>query len=155
MRLELLDMEEKDLPLVLEMEQICFKDPWTIEALNYEFHENPYSRQIVLKSIDDEMNETLIGFCIYWITFDSATICQIAIHPSYRRKHLGSSLLKEMLDDCFARRAEFVTLEVRKNNESAIEFYKHNGFEVVTIKPHYYNDGEDAYYMLRKVDITL
>ena len=155
MKLEVLDMEEKDLPLVLEMEQICFKDPWNIAALKYEFFDNPYSHQIVLKSIDEESNETLVGFCIYWVTFDSATICQIAVHPSFRRKHLGSYLLKEMLDECYAKRAEFVTLEVRKSNLSAIEFYKHNGFEIITTKPHYYNDGEDAYYMLRKVDIIL
>ena len=152
MGLEICNMEAHDLPLVLELENICFKDPWNIDALKHELEDNPYSYQIVLKMSNEE-SEIIVGFCVYWITFDSSTICQIAVHPSYRRKHLGTLLMNELLEECFAKRVQSITLEVRKSNETAIKFYEKCGFQIVTTKPHYYNDGEDAYYMVRKVDI--
>ena len=46
---------------------------------------------------------------------------------------------------------EFV-LEVRVSNYGAINLYKNFGYEVETIKKKYYRDGENAYYMIKKVN---
>jgi len=45
--------------------------------------------------------------------------------------------------------ASTITLEVRKSNIIAIDFYKKLGFEIVTIKKDYYTSPmEDGYYMM-------
>ena len=148
-------MEERDLPAVLEVENLCFKKPWEKKDFLYEMHENPYSNPWVLElGNTDESIVSVVGFCVYWQTFDSATICQIAVHPTLQRKQLGSVMMDEIITDCFAKRVQTLTLEVRKSNIKAINFYKKHGFEEIVIKPHYYDDGEDAIYMSRKVDIT-
>ena len=42
-----------------------------------------------------------------------------------------------------------ISLEVRVTNEPAIKFYEKIGFKKITIKEHYYDDGEDAIYMVK------
>jgi ribosomal-protein-alanine N-acetyltransferase len=92
-----------------------------------------------------------VGFCDYWETFDSATICQIAVHPYLQRKQLGSAMMDEIYNDCYAKKIRTLTLEVRTTNEKAINFYKKHGFKTETTKPHYYDNGDDAYYMILEV----
>ena len=46
---------------------------------------------------------------------------------------------------------ENVTLEVRESNQAAINLYKKNGYEEVVIKKHYYSNGENAIYMVKRL----
>lgn len=147
-------MEKKDLPSVLEIENLCFIHPWNKDQFLYEMEENPFSNPWVVElSSTSNDNVAIVGFCVYWQTFDSATLCQIAVHPEIQRRQLGSAMMDEIINDCYAKRVQTLTLEVRKSNTKAINFYLKHGFEQVTTKPNYYEDGEDAIYMTRRVDI--
>ena len=44
-----------------------------------------------------------------------------------------------------------ISLEVRKSNRSAQEFYRHLDFESSYLRPRYYPDGEAAVVMTRVV----
>lgn len=147
-------MERNDLPSVLEIENLCFTNPWTKEQFLYEMEENPYSNPWVVElSNTNSDNVAIVGFCVYWQTFDSATICQIAVHPEIQRRQLGSAMMDEIINDCYAKRVINLTLEVRASNTKAINFYLKHEFKKECVKPHYYEDGEDAIYMTRRVDI--
>jgi ribosomal-protein-alanine N-acetyltransferase len=145
--------EDKDLSAIKQIEQLCFHSGiWKEENIIYEMKENPVANFWVIEiSIDNEEGYRVVGFSDYWETFDSATICQIAIHPYLHHKQLGSALMDEIYNDCYAKKIRFITLEVRVSNTPAINFYKKHGFEIETVKPHYYDNGEDAYYMVLKV----
>ncbi len=139
----------KDFEQICEIEQACFVEPYTPEQLMYEFSENPLNQ--ILVAYDEDK---IVGFVDYMITFNSATISQIAVLPNYRKKGLGSKLLEEMeksfpkeIDDV----VETITLEVRESNINAISFYKKNGYENVVIKKHYYKNGENAVYMIKRL----
>lgn len=139
----------KDFEQIYEIEQACFVEPYTREQLMYEFSENPLNK--ILVAYDEDK---IVGFVDYMITFNSATISQIAVLPNYRKKGLGSKLLEEMeksfpkeIDDV----VETITLEVRESNINAISFYKKNGYENVVIKKHYYKNGENAVYMIKRL----
>ena len=144
---------DNDLPLIMQIEGLCFPHgAWKEENILYELHENPVSHFWVIElSLEDKNDYRVVGFCDYWETFDSATICQIAVHPYLQHKQLGSAMMDEIYNDCFAKKIQTITLEVRVRNIPAINFYKKHGFEIVTTKPHYYDNGEDAYYMILKV----
>ena len=43
------------------------------------------------------------------------------------------------------------TLEVRVSNTVAINLYKSFGYEIVTTRKRYYENGEDAYLMLKEL----
>ena len=44
-----------------------------------------------------------------------------------------------------------MTLEVRVSNYKAINFYKKHGFSTILTKEKYYENGEDAYYMMKGI----
>ena len=88
------------------------------------------------------------------ITFNSATISQIAVTKSYRHQGLALKLMAQMFLDLPKdgdEVVEFVTLEVRKSNVAAISLYKKCGFEIIVDKKAYYPDGEDALYMVKRM----
>ena len=144
---------DKDLPTIMQIEGLCFPHgAWKEENILYELHENPVSHFWVIElALNENDTYRVVGFCDYWETFDSATICQIAVHPYLQRKQLGTAMMDEIYNDCFAKKVQTITLEVRVGNLPAINFYKKQGFEIETTKPHYYDNGEDAYYMILKV----
>ena len=136
--------EEKDIPFILEIENECFVKPWGEKDIRYELNNNPVSVVYVL-----EENNMILGYLDFWITFDSATVAQIAIRKAYQGRHLADLLMKEMIDDCFAKKVINIALEVRVSNIKAINLYLKHGFKKIVVKPHYYENGEDAIYMVR------
>ena len=63
-----------DLKAIKEIEDESFLNPFKESDLRYEINGNPVSNFLVL-----EEGKEVIGFIDYWVTFDSATIDQIAI----------------------------------------------------------------------------
>ena len=144
---------DADIPAILELENLCFVAPWKKENIFYELHENPVSNVWVIELENKLQNiKSVVGFCDYWHTFDSATITQIAVHPELQHKQLGSAMIDEIINDCYAKKVQTLTLEVRANNTKAINFYLKHGFKKELVKPKYYDNGDDAIYMIRKVD---
>jgi len=147
------EARDQDLPIIMQIESLCFPNgAWKEENILYELHENPVSHFWVIElTLNEDEGYRVVGFCDYWETFDSATICQIAVHPYLQRRQLGTAMMDEIYNDCYAKRVKTITLEVRVSNEQAINFYKKQGFKIETTKPHYYDNGEDAYYMILEV----
>ena len=144
--IEIRDMQNSDLDRVLEIENLCFKAPWGKDDLYREINDNKLAVMSVV-TVDD----LVVGFCDYWNTFDSGTICQIAIHPNYQHQSLGSRLLEEVFKDARAKKVRTLTLEVRESNEKAINFYKKYGFKIALCKESYYSNGENAIYMMKEI----
>ena len=134
-----------DLEAIKEIEDESFINPFTKEDLLYEISQNPVSNFLVL-----EKDGLVVGFLDYWVTFDSATIDQIAVKKSERNKGFAKILLEKSINDLKELgEVSFFTLEVRASNEPAINLYKSFGFQKVTIKEKYYDDGEDAIYLIK------
>ena len=134
-----------DLEAIKEIEDESFINPFTKEDLLYEISQNPVSNFFVL-----EKDGLVVGFLDYWVTFDSATIDQIAVKKSERNQGFAKILLEKSINDLKELgEVSFFTLEVRASNEPAINLYKSFGFQKVTIKEKYYDDGEDAIYMIK------
>ncbi|MCQ2815173.1 MAG: ribosomal protein S18-alanine N-acetyltransferase [Bacilli bacterium] len=154
--MELLNIEVRpmtitDMPSVMEIENLCFKHPWGEQDILYELNENPVSHVWVIE-LSQNGQKAICGFCDYWETFDSATICQIAVHPKIQRHQLGNAMMDEIINDCYIKKIKNITLEVRASNEKAINFYKRHGFCTEIVKKSYYSDGEDALYMIKKME---
>ena len=79
---------------------------------------------------------------------DEAHITTFAIHPAWRRQHIGERLLLAFLDLAVDRGAHEATLEVRLSNLAARRLYEKYGFRPVGLRPRYYSDdNEDALIM--------
>ena len=90
--------------------------------------------------------EIIIGVIIYTEPYDRIEIDYIAVSEEYKNKGIGSELLKAIENINIKN----ITLEVRKTNKIAIEFYKKNGYKVVAIRKNYYSD-EDGYLMIKEI----
>lgn len=132
-----------DIDSILEIES-SFKNPYTKKDLLYELNENECSKFLIY----EEVNK-IIGFIIFVITFDSASILQIATRKDNLRKGVASKLLEKSFEIIKENNCEFYTLEVRSSNLPAINLYEKYGFNKITIKPNYYKDGEDAIYYVK------
>ena len=150
---EIRPMLDSDLPQVMEIENQCFLHPWKDKDILYELHENPVSNVWVIEYSNASLGlKYVVGFVDYWVTFDSGTICQIAVHPDIQRSGVGSQLMEEVIKDARAKKVNTLTLEVRESNEKAIKFYTKHGFKITLKKPQYYSNGEDALYMVLEVN---
>lgn len=140
---------KSDFEAVLAIENECFKEPYSRSELEYEFNENPVNKIIVA-----EHDGRVIGFIDYLITFNSATIMQVAVTKNYRSIGIGTQLLEEM-ENSFPKEiedmVETVTLEVRVSNKAATNMYVKNGYKIVVVKSKYYKDGENAIYMVKRL----
>lgn len=141
--------KQEDFEQVLEIENECFKQPYSRKELEYEFNENPVNKIIVAES-----EGKIVGFIDFLITFNSSTIMQVAVTKEFRGQGIATQLLSEMehsfpkeIDDL----VETITLEVRESNEAAKALYLKNGYELVVVKKNYYKDGENALYMLKRL----
>lgn len=147
MSLSIRKAQKTDAEQIEVLEQEAFPTSyWPLKQIEYELTTNPVA--ILLVVLDEDK---VVGYLDFDITFDSATICRIAVRKDYRKKGIASSLLLAM-ENVLGKQPDkvsFITLEVRVSNVEARKLYQKMKYEEVTIKKKYYDDGEDAVYMVR------
>ena len=75
-------------------------------------------------------------------------ITTIAVHPEYRRLHIGERLLVHDIIEAKKVGANCLTLEVRESNRAAQNLYGKYGFKSLGVRRHYYQDNnEDAFVL--------
>ncbi len=98
-----------------------------------------------------EVNGHPIGFLAAVISSDGqARILMFAVSSGWRRQGIGRQMMDAFIQSCVMRGIRRIELEVRVSNEEAIRFYKRYGFELTTVLPKFYTDGEDGYKMLKQ-----
>ena len=143
-------MSVEDIPGVLVIENVSFPTPWSESAFRYELLENPYASLFVAKTRD---TAEVIAFACAWIVDQEMKINNIAVHPEYRTRGVGTRFLKFLLEYAASQGCREVTLEVRPSNEVALHLYQQAGFVPVGRRKQYYTDThEDAIVMWRRIE---
>lgn len=138
-------MVEKDLPSVMEIENISYPNPWHLSSFKGEIDNRPISNPYV---VIYRPLEKIIGYIIYWHIRNEVQISNIAISPDYRQMGVGEGVLRKVLVEMRHKEAEFVFLEVRPSNLTARCLYEKMGFTILGLRKGYYrNPSEDAIVM--------
>ena len=102
-----------------------------------------------------------VGYLIAMLTLDSADILNIGIDPDFKRQGYGTSLLNHLIEELRKRDIGEILLEVRAGNKPAIQFYKRQGFEEISVRKNYYmknsknqSHREDGIIMSIKIPST-
>jgi ribosomal-protein-alanine N-acetyltransferase len=133
-----------DLDAILELEALCFQDPWSDEALLAELRPHRRRRPLVV-----EVDGRVRGVALVWHVADELHLVSLGIHPEYRRRGLATRLLHELCRYGRRHAVRLITLEVREHNEGARRFYLRHGFMEVARRRGYYPDtSEDALVLL-------
>lgn len=135
-------MRAEDIPLIMEIERLCFRTPWHENAFYNELYHQPACYLVA------KVGGKVVGYGGMWVIMDEAHITTLAVHPHFRRQHIGEKLLLALLEQAIARRARHATLEVRESNLAAQRLYTKYGFYTVAVRKGYYADtGENALIM--------
>ena len=142
------EMEERDIPAVLEIQNATHFENWDEKTLQ-KFLLKTYTFAFVAEAPDSAGNWKLAGYAVFSLAADEAELLAISTAPEFLRKGVATEIFaegEEALADAGARN---FYLEVREHNESAIAFYRNLGFEKNGERGGYYFDGENAVLMTR------
>lgn len=142
--MKIVPMKEQHLDALAQLEQICFSNPWSREALGEELS-NPAA--VFLVSVEED---TVLGYAGMHVVCGEGYIDNIGVFPAARRKGVGRRLIESLIDWMEHHDGIFLTLEVRPSNEAAVLLYQSAGFQEVGRRKGFYQDPEeDALLMTR------
>ncbi|NHJ46660.1 MAG: GNAT family N-acetyltransferase [Asgard group archaeon] len=100
-----------------------------------------------------ENQDELLGFIIFAVNSKNIIhIMILAVKSIYQRKGIGSYLLDKIEPIIQKTNTRKIRLEVQTDNEVAIDFYKKHGYIIATTIDHYYEDGSDAFLMIKEIE---
>lgn len=162
-------MSLADVPTVSSIERTIFTLPWSPSAFKRELRHRDTSEYLVLRYVPKTRAAkgahttsgrvegllgiptsvpSLLGYGGFWMVFEEAHICTLAVRPEWRGRGLGELLLASLIDRALVRKAEVMALEVRASNVAAQNLYFKYGFALVGRRRGYYSDNrEDALLM--------
>ncbi|MBQ4644973.1 MAG: ribosomal protein S18-alanine N-acetyltransferase [Clostridia bacterium] len=133
------EVTESDIKDIAELEKECFSEPWSENSLRDELT-NETARFYVLRD-----GENLLGYIGANNICNEVYITNVAVNSKYRGKGYGKILVNHLIKQSEAERAFFITLEVRKSNENAINLYEKCGFKLIGERKNFYSKPvEDA-----------
>ena len=130
---------------IVEIEILCFSSPMTETLLRHQLSD-PLHTLIAAINTDG----CVLGYAGSMTVLDEGYIENIAVHPEFRRRGIGASLIQALIQQGLAEQLAFLTLEVRESNLPARKLYEKYGFSAVGIRKNYYDKPtENAILMTR------
>lgn len=137
----------RDLEGLVAIEEACFERPWSRESLAHDLDSNPLA--IVICA---EINGEIAGYVDVWVIQEEGHINNVAVLPEFQRMHIATVLMHTMIHVTENKGVLSHTLEVARSNHAAISLYEMFGFRETGVRPHYYENGDDALIMWRLGD---
>ena len=138
-------IREEDVSQIHEIEKACFAMPWSEESILHDVKENVVARWLVL----DDGEGNVLAYAGMWFVLDEGHITNIAVRKDYRGQGIGRLLTAGLMQYAANLGVTYMTLEVRRSNETAQNLYRSLGFIQVGVRKKYYEDnGEDALFMV-------
>ncbi|SCX12856.1 ribosomal-protein-alanine N-acetyltransferase [Ruminococcaceae bacterium P7] len=129
---------------VAAIENDCFSHPWSRRSLESEL-KNETSHFLV--AVEDGK---VIGYIGMSAVIDEGYLFNAAVDSHYRKKGVGSALVRELVTWCQKHDFAFLTLEVRESNAPAIALYSRFGFVRVGERKNYYSDPAENALLMTK-----
>ena len=136
---------KSDISQIAEIEKQCFSDPWSEQAFESGMN-SPFFYGILF-----EEGGQVCAYACEMVIFEDAEILNVAVAPSFRRRGLGKELMLALENYAKNKGAERLLLEVREGNIPARGLYEKQGFEAYGVRKNYYEDGENAVIMQKKI----
>lgn len=124
----------------------CFPDPWPAQFFVSEILADGRLNRLL---VDPAGRMAAYLFCV-WQYLD-LHVLKVATLEEFRRRGLALRLMNIAEKHAEEMCGESLTLEVRRDNVSAISLYERLGYTERGTRPHYYPNGEDAVIMTRRL----
>jgi ribosomal-protein-alanine N-acetyltransferase len=133
-----------DLTQILKIENLSYPSPWTPLQFQTELT-TAHSKFLVLT--DDETDEFIVGYVIYWVQVEGVSLLNVTIHPEWRGLGSAQRLMRAMINETVRDEIPKIVLEVRPSNSGAIKLYTRLGFKKTHERKNFYHNGETAIVM--------
>ncbi|HHV74838.1 ribosomal-protein-alanine N-acetyltransferase [Thermoanaerobacterium sp. PSU-2] len=148
MDIKIRPMVKSDIDKVMEIEYLSFSVPWSFESFVMEVTKNSCAHYIVA-----EVDGKVAGYGGFWVVVDEGHITNIAVHPDFRGKGVGSAIVEGLIELAKNKGITSMTLEVRESNLVAQSLYKKYGFRPVGKRRGYYQDNNEDAVIMWKYDM--
>jgi ribosomal-protein-alanine N-acetyltransferase len=138
----------EDVPLLQPLEDQVKLAFWGNE--NYRRFLEEYPEYFGCKAVlmSDSGTEELVGFFLARSICENLEILKVGVFPGYQRQGIGTQLMETAYAEGVRRGCSRCFLEVRRSNQSAIQFYYNHNFRIAGSRLNYYTDPvEDAWIM--------
>lgn len=141
---QIIPVEKKHIPEILQIERASFSMPWSYDSFRHE-----------LEDLDSHFTAAIcdgqvVGFCVLRRFDIEGEIFNIAVSDAYRGKGIGEQLLSEALSFADVLNVKHIFLEVRRSNIPAISLYKKLGFNILGFRKNYYDAPTEDAIMMRR-----
>lgn len=136
-----------DVETVSRLERETFSSPWRPDTFRQLVTGN--GAEVWVVEIE---GEGVVGYAVFWCVLEHGELANIAVHPGYRGKGLGSLLLDRLIERAEAAGVRNLYLEVRASNERASDLYERRGFLEIGRRRNYYSQPrEDARVLMKAI----
>ncbi|MDO8734125.1 MAG: ribosomal protein S18-alanine N-acetyltransferase [Elusimicrobiota bacterium] len=132
-----------DISTIIKIEKNSYPNPWSVKMFEREL-QLEFSN--FFAAIQDH---EIAGYICFWTVSDEGQITNITVKEKFRRKGLGSGLMKYIMDISYAMKIKKMFLEVRANNYPAFKLYEKFGFKKIGVRKKYYSNSDDAVVMAK------
>lgn len=135
---------EKDIKKIVYLEEKIFG-----ETLGYEMIHHELATPLVWFLVIEE--KEVIGYIGGYFYDGVGEIINFLIDDIYQHQGYGTLLFNSLVEKAKINNIKQITLEVKRSNIKGINFYKKNNFKEISVRKHYYKDGEDAIVMMKEI----
>ena len=145
MKFRITDAGERHVKMIESMEKQCFSMPWTAEQIRGQLGDKNH----LFLAAEDAGGE-LLGYAGMMYIIDEGYISNVAVGEKFRRLHIASALMDELIKRALALKLSFISLEVRESNEPAKNLYSKFGFVPVGNRKNYYDFPKENAIIMTK-----
>lgn len=128
------------------IEKACFAVPWSAAALE------SFLAQANAAAFAAQTDGLVCGYIgMYTAAGEEGNITNLAVLPDYRRRGIGSALLKALIAFSREIKLQKLMLEVRASNDAAIRLYRSFGFITVGMRKNYYTRPVEHAVLMDKI----
>lgn len=131
------DMDAIGARKAAELEKRCFSSPWEFEE--YEKSRQREDFSCLCAYTDGEFS----GFLMAFHVLDECHLLDIATEEKFRRRGIGTALIRELMKRAGEKDGSVIYLEVREKNQAARGLYEKLGFVPVGKRKDYYKYPTD------------
>ncbi|BCX19459.1 MAG: hypothetical protein KatS3mg117_3141 [Geminicoccaceae bacterium] len=136
-----------DLGRLARLHRRCFAEPWSRADLAH-LLALPGGFGLIARVYEGGLGgfDALrgVGFAIGRVTRDEAELLSLGVAPPWRGRRIGAALLRAAMARSYEAGASLMFLEVAVDNTAAQRLYAAHGFEIVGLRPDYYQRADGS-----------
>lgn len=141
--------QNKDIDALCALEIASFpSDRLSRRQMKYHLH----NKNVTFLVCAESKTNDILGYALmFFHASRPARLYSVAVDKKAQGQGIGKSLIERLIHNAIAKQCTAMTLEVRTVDKKTVALYERLGFEKIRTISSYYEDGANAFKMIRKI----